>query len=101
MAAGTSDHLGGQEICIWSIGVKGLAGPEQNNHIVFADVFDGVRKSRRDVHDLEVMAGNFIADNGIRDDVAESDERITMEHEELLRLRIVIVITSGNARFRS
>ena len=52
----------------------------------------------RDVHDLEVRPGHTVLGHLVAEDRAEADDRLALEHTELLDLEVVVVVAAGDAR---
>jgi hypothetical protein len=83
-----------------SVRIKDLAGPEKRDHVTGPDVFDGVRVSRRNIYYLKRLAANPILHHFLAFNMAHPDHAIPFYDEELFSLRVVVVVSAGDAGLR-
>src|ERR1700752_3067939 len=76
-----------QEISVWLVRVKDFAGPEERDHLARADVFDGMRVSRRNVYYLVTLSPHrvFLPLGALN--MAHPDDTLTSNNEEFFGLR--------------
>src|SRR4051794_28949690 len=74
------DWLHFNVVRIWHVRIKHLTGPEQRYHVRRTYIFDAVCVSWWDVDYLEAIAGYLVRHNFWSFDMADADDRLTLEY---------------------
>ena len=81
--------------------IKDLACPKQRHQVARTHVLDRVGVARRDVQDLEILASHGILDDLTALDVSKANHGFTLQDQELLSFRVVVMVAAGDPRLRA
>src|SRR2546421_12645505 len=80
---------------IGSRAIEVFVRPDHHHHVLVADIGDVVHPARNRLDDLRLVAGSKNLVLFIRQQIAKAKARLSLDHEELLGLAVMVMRTAG------